>query len=209
LTIARGVHGSSSGAVGGDIDTIVSVGRPSGRTIRASSVKAPATRRRRRRRAGPLAPGRDGPRQPFEESLLHLRRADDQVNAQAAAASLALALVRAGDNEAATALLRETLAVCRRSGIDWDATGQLDLAAGVLRRRGRPQPAARLHGAGEGLRERHGIPRGAADGHLYRAVIIDARAALGGQAVATAWAEGRPMTLDDAVDMALDELGAS
>jgi hypothetical protein len=61
--------------------------------------------------------------------------------------------------------------------------------------------AARLHGAAETLRETIGVPLTTMERALYDPAAVRASPEL-----ASAWAEGRAMTLEQAVAYALDEL---
>ncbi len=73
---------------------------------------------------------------------------------------------------------------------------------------GQSEPAMRLFGAGEALREAIGAPRSPVIRRPYEEVVETARAALGGAAFA-AWAEGRAMSLNQAVALALEQTAAS
>ncbi len=65
-----------------------------------------------------------------------------------------------------------------------------------------PRRAARLFGAAENHREAHGLILPPADQPDYDSVP-SLREALGEEAFATAWAEGRAMTIERAVEYAL------
>jgi non-specific serine/threonine protein kinase len=64
---------------------------------------------------------------------------------------------------------------------------------------------ARLFGVGEALREASGFVLWSDDRPSYERCVAAARAALGEEAFAAAWAEGRAMSQDDAVAYALEE----
>jgi tetratricopeptide (TPR) repeat protein len=90
-----------------------------------------------------------------------------------------------------------------REGISWCLAG-LAWAAGGL---GQPVRAARLYGATAGLRAGIGIGQSGApaEGLLYEASVASVRAQLNQEIFATVWAEGRAMTLEQAIAAALDE----
>jgi hypothetical protein len=71
---------------------------------------------------------------------------------------------------------------------------------------GQSERAARLFGALEAHRETVGAPPVAAERAEYHRSVAGARTALGEEAFAAAWAEGRAMTLEQATAYALDEL---
>jgi hypothetical protein len=66
---------------------------------------------------------------------------------------------------------------------------------------------ARLLGAAEGLHEAWGTPLPPADRTEHDGCVAALRAALGAEAFATAWAEGRAMSPEQAVAHAVGEDG--
>ena len=110
-----------------------------------------------------------------------------------------------GNHAESAALWREDLVVSSEIGHRWITLRALAELAGAACLAGAHERAARLFGAaaspprGERLRE---MPR-------WRAInerdASAARASLGDEAFAAAWAEGRAMTLEQAVAYALDE----
>jgi hypothetical protein len=76
---------------------------------------------------------------------------------------------------------------------------------GVLAgREGQPERAIRLLGAGEAFCETLGARPPVAVGSEYERVVAEGRAVLGEQAFAALWAEGRTLSLDPAIDFALE-----
>jgi predicted ATPase/class 3 adenylate cyclase len=129
----------------------------------------------------------------FEESLAMHR---EQGNGQRIALNIfCLALVARGRGEyrAADACLRESMAIARGLGY------QRLLVMGV------EGFAAVLLGAAGRVREVMHLPPQPNEGALVADSLAAARAALGEEAFAAAWAEGRSLTLDEAVALALDE----
>jgi hypothetical protein len=68
----------------------------------------------------------------------------------------------------------------------------------------RKQRAARLFGAAAALREAIGAPLPPVEHAAYDRSVAALRAALPEAAFAAAWAEGRRMTVDQAIDTALE-----
>jgi predicted ATPase/class 3 adenylate cyclase/Tfp pilus assembly protein PilF len=112
---------------------------------------------------------------------------------------------RQGDVAAARTLHVESLAIRRelwdRPGIAECLEGFADLA-GV---QGQPRRVARLFGAAEGLREAVGAPLPPSVRADYDGKVAAVRASLGEAELARAWAEGRAMTLEQAIEYALEE----
>ncbi len=67
---------------------------------------------------------------------------------------------------------------------------------------GRPQQAARIFGAGEKFFEEVGLRLEPADRAEFDRNVASALASLGEEAFAAAWAQGKAMTLDEAVQEA-------
>ncbi len=112
-----------------------------------------------------------------------------------------------GNHDRATALLRENLQLARgtndKSAIQYSLVGLAGVAIGL----GDPDRAARLWGAAEAVREAFGI-------HLtplararmnYEGLLVSTRARLGGAAFEGAWAEGKAMTHERAIEYALSK----
>jgi predicted ATPase len=117
---------------------------------------------------------------------------------------------RQGDLPQTFRLLREAFTVLRdvvERG--WPlityAPYQLVGLAEALAVAGRGERAARLLGAGTALREALGMVLGAFDRADIEAAVAPARAALGEEAWAAAFAAGRALTLEEAIAEALDE----
>jgi non-specific serine/threonine protein kinase len=111
--------------------------------------------------------------------------------------------LRQGHYDQAAASFAESLIVCREVGHSWISEESVDGLGRVASATGRYERAARLFGAAEVLRETvgwHLTPPDQADHDKY---VASARAALAEAAFATAWAEGRAMTLEQAVEYAL------
>src|SRR5205085_680215 len=112
-----------------------------------------------------------------------------------------------GDAQQAAAMARESLGLLRSSGSRWYVAEALELLGAVASLRGQAQDAARLWGTAEALREATGAPIPRSNRNLYERSLANARAALDQAAFAAAWAEGRRLTLEQAIDEALASEG--
>jgi hypothetical protein len=107
-----------------------------------------------------------------------------------------------GDTVAATTYFTQSLRICRRLGdpaIAWSLAGLASVAALC----GQPERAARLAGAVEILREATGKRSAPASRANYERAVASARSQLDEATFAAAWAQGRAMSLDQAVAEAL------
>ena len=120
--------------------------------------------------------------------------------------NLAEVALEQGDYLAARALGEEGLAISREQGSRHCIALSLERLATAAAASGRTAFSARLWGAAERLREEMGsplAPRGQLD---FERQVAAARAALGDEAAFDrAWQEGRAMTLEQAIELALAE----
>ena len=120
------------------------------------------------------------------------------------AAAIATARHRSGDTQTATVLYRQSLKMIHEVGnLPLTAAG-LDGLAGLASSQGLHQRAVRLSGAAAALKGRIDASQ-PMRGLWEEADIAAARAAIGDEAVAAALAEGRAMTVDQALAYALDD----
>jgi len=104
-----------------------------------------------------------------------------------------------GDLTAARSWYQQSLALTLELGDKFVTPFNLEGLAGVLLAQGELIWAAHLWGAAEALREATGVPLRPGDRAGYEQAVATARAHLGEQAFATAWAEGRAMPLEQAI----------
>jgi predicted ATPase len=137
-------------------------------------------------------------------SIRHLE-AGDRMNAGHTQELLGRIALQQGDAARAAAHFVESLALAREVGGGRMLVRALDGVAGLAHRRGRPASAARLLGAAGALRASLGSMRSLlplfVDGDLPDTV----RRALGEDAFAAAYEEGRALSLDAAVALALEQ----
>lgn len=142
-----------------------------------------------------------------EESLALLREARDARGMSMCLTSLGFTLLKRGDHAGATRLLRENLLISRGLDKKYCIAYSFFGMAGVALETGRPARAARLWAASESVREAAGIELSplARTALGYDDRLASAKARLGEVAFERAWAEGRNLAQDEAVEYALDE----
>jgi DNA-binding CsgD family transcriptional regulator len=135
----------------------------------------------------------------FEESVALFRDLGDPWGLSLALRHLGYVSSGQGDYERAAALFKESLVLCGELGEKWFSSMCLEDLAVVAGLAGDHRRAVQLLGAAEELRE----VVGAAVRSLYRAdydrTVATAGAGLDEAAFAAAWAEGRAMTLEQAI----------
>ena len=104
----------------------------------------------------------------------------------------------------AKALLVESLVSFRQLGMKWYLTRCLEIKAAIDVAERQSVIAARLFGAASALREALGTPLPPLDRPAYDGAVESARGQLGKEKFAAAWDEGRAMTLEEAIEYALE-----
>jgi len=110
------------------------------------------------------------------------------------------------DHKRARELFEEGLTVSAELGNETDVAHCLEGVATVAALESKVARAARLWGAAEALLEKieAGVHTYVPDRSLHRSQVAAARARLNEEAFAAAWAEGRTMTAEQAIEYALD-----
>lgn len=139
----------------------------------------------------------------FEESLTLFRALRVEWGITYALVNLGRASLYLGRAEQARPLLEEGLALCRGLGNKAIIAEYLEGLAGVAGLQGHPRAAARLFGAAEVLRETVHAPLSPAERPNYEQIVAMACGTLDEVALKQAWAEGRAMTLEQAIAYAL------
>jgi hypothetical protein len=109
-----------------------------------------------------------------------------------------------GRYEQAETAYRETILEWQRLGHRAAVAHQLESFAFIALMRERPVRAARLFGAAENLRERIDIPMTKVERMEYEQQVAQLRAVMEDKAFDLAWADGRRMTLEEAIHAALE-----
>ena len=139
----------------------------------------------------------------FKESDALLRRAGDTWGLLAVLLQWGAFANRQGDHERAATLYGECLSLARNLGSTWIMGESLWGLASVARSQKRLERAVRLYGAANALLNAIGAPGPPAIRAVIEQSLAAARAELGEEAFAAAWAAGRAMPVDEAVAEAL------
>ncbi len=138
----------------------------------------------------------------IEEGLAGVRALGEKRGISFALLHLGLVSQDQGDVASARALFEESLVLRRESGYTPAIPDCLEALAQNAGGR-QPERATRLFGAAEALREAVGVPLRPADRAGYERGLAAARGALDEAAFAVAWAQGRALSLEQAVEYAL------
>jgi tetratricopeptide (TPR) repeat protein len=143
----------------------------------------------------------------YEEALRRIDQAARECGPEATVhplGALGHAARERGDYEWAATCYRRSMALRQEGGETLALAQSLEDFAGLAARQQQWERAARLLGATEGacIELEWTLPVGIPE--EYKRAVEAARAALGEEAFAAAWAEGRAMTLDQAISYALE-----
>ena len=139
----------------------------------------------------------------FEEAIV-FERSLGSGNVAIPLGGLGRALRRLGDLTGARACFAESLQLRLQTGDRRGVAVTLTNLAHVEHNDHRPDRAARLLGAAEAIRQAIGAPIHPNRREEYEQLLAEVRAALGQAGFADAWAEGRTLTLEQAVALALE-----
>jgi hypothetical protein len=135
----------------------------------------------------------------FEEGRSAFKEAGDHAGMAEALMGLANAAMMQGDFAAAHDLYQESFLILQSIQYQELIPPCLEGLAAVTAEQGELVWAAHLWGAAEALREAIGTPVPPVSRLDYERVVAKARAQLGSETFARAWAEGRTMPLEQAV----------
>ncbi len=141
-----------------------------------------------------------------EEALALMREEGDTAYVSYTLRCLGAVTLQHRDYHRAASHFAESLGLSRETGFRWNIRDCLVGLAGVSNARRQYDRAARLLGAAEALRQAFETIGGGLSPELqadYDRRLASTRRSLGESAFAAAWAEGRAMTLDQAVEYAL------
>jgi len=141
----------------------------------------------------------------YEQSLATARELGTPWEIGTALREIGLAECDGGRCDLALKHLAEAISVLHGLGDRPGVIESLDALAGAAAATAAPRRAARLWGATHALQQKMGGARTAHQKIIYERQVQPVRAILTAEAFEQAWAEGRAMTLDDAVRYALDE----
>ncbi|MDQ3952443.1 MAG: DUF4062 domain-containing protein [Actinomycetota bacterium] len=140
----------------------------------------------------------------YQQSLDLFARAGDTLGMARAMLNLSDVRLQFRDLDDARDLLEQSLKMFEQLGMWWDIVYVVENLGGVAAYAGRPQDAARLIGAADRAREELGTPLPEGEKVAYNRYLAAAKDALGEEGFTAAWAEGRAMSLREAVDFALN-----
>jgi tetratricopeptide (TPR) repeat protein len=145
----------------------------------------------------------------LEESLAIVCKLGDVRNIARSRIHLGWLAVDQQDHGGAGERLAEGLAFADELGDSRSVIDGIELSAHLALALGRMGRAARLRGAAEARREASGTPLSPTERAEDDIDIAAIRAALGNQAFAAAWTEGRAMSQEQAVAYALEAIGSA
>ena len=140
----------------------------------------------------------------YEESLALMREVQDKRGIAITLGNLGHVALYQRDYERAAKLFREALELARQLVFKLGIAEYLAGLGGVAAADGRHERAARLLGAAEEMLSLLGAFLRPPDRAEYERSIAATRAGLNDTAFAAAWAEGKAMTLDQAIEYALN-----
>jgi non-specific serine/threonine protein kinase len=144
-----------------------------------------------------------------EESLAIFRELGVKWFIACSLRDLGLVASRQGDYARAVALYVEGLAISREEGDKVGTAFALDGVALLAGAQSQSRRAAQLWGAADAMHQAIGAPRDAIEQAEYDLAIGAVRAVLGEEAFAAAWTEGRAMSLDEVISLALSDTSAT
>lgn len=140
----------------------------------------------------------------YKEALALWRELGDIRGVARMQSGLAKIAQRQGDYEQAAALGTEALSQLLEVGDKWSFAQGLEGFATLATARGEPERAARLFGTAETLRESIGFPLVPSERVNYDLDVAAVRTQLDQATFNAAWAEGRAMTLEQALEFVLE-----
>jgi tetratricopeptide (TPR) repeat protein len=142
----------------------------------------------------------------YEENLAIKRELGDRLGVANALVSLGFVAQDQGDYPAAGVLYEESLTIARDLGDLRGIPRMLEGRASWVAAVGSFRRAACIFGAAERLREKFGSPQSPNERNDFVKRVATARACLGDDAAFDgAWQEGRALTLEQAIELALEK----
>jgi hypothetical protein len=133
-----------------------------------------------------------------------LQQIGDKHRVNMARSELAHLERRQGHTKQALPLYHETILAWQDLGHRAAVAHQLECIAFIVEAEGNAQRAARLLGAAEALREKTGSSMAQLEHAEYEAALDSIHARIDESSFAEAWAEGRAMTMEEAIADALE-----
>ncbi len=143
-------------------------------------------------------------RSALDESLTICREIGNRQGIAHALNTLGIVALTLSDYSSTRTFYAESLAIRREIGETRGIAYSLESFAALFSARGETETASRLWGAAEVLREALVMPLPPNERIHHDRQVDEARMALGDEAFAAAWKEGREMTLEQAIEYALE-----
>ena len=143
-----------------------------------------------------------------EESQTIFREIGDPLGIAHSLNNLGLVACAQGDYASSRANHEESLAIRRDIGDSLGIANSLEGFAALAAREHRSEQAAVLWAAAEALREQIDAPLPPGDREAHDQKVVPVRQALGEEAFSAAWAAGAAMTIEQAMDAALQVPGS-
>jgi len=140
-----------------------------------------------------------------QESAAIFRELGDMALLAVPLSYLGYMAIRRGDCALARSLLEESLRLwSTQVGTRWGIAWRLEGFAGLAAKEGQPERAARLFGAAKAMLDAFSAHLDPIDRLGYDKNVTSIREQLGDAAFGKAWAEGRAMTMEQAIAYALE-----
>lgn len=140
----------------------------------------------------------------FEESLGIFREIGDKRGISIALNNLGSVVTGQGDDDAARVYYEQSLALFREIGDKSGIAGCLKVFADLASRGNKPEQAVALWAAAETFRQEIGVPMPADQKEQYELDRAAATEALGKDDFQNAWQQGQTMSLEQAIEYALE-----
>lgn len=144
----------------------------------------------------------------YEESLAVLRELGDKKGIAYLLINLGQVAHLRGELVSTRMFYEESLTILREMGNKPGIAYALEAFAGLAVAQRQPERATRLWSAAEALREEVGSTQPLSSRTQYDRQVSDFRASLSEESFDAAWAEGRAVTMDKAIEYALEEIAA-
>jgi hypothetical protein len=139
----------------------------------------------------------------FQASLVIRREVGDPHGTASLLSNLGAVAVRSGQLKDAREFLAEALPTWQRLGLVYGIVGTLEDVGVLLGKEGRELEAVKLLAVASAIRERDGIPHSPIEQQYLQGESDRLRAALGDEVFGRIWDEGRVMSTDEAIELAL------
>ncbi|GAH33230.1 unnamed protein product, partial [marine sediment metagenome] len=140
----------------------------------------------------------------LEESLILYKEIEGNVGAAMSLCFLGRAEADRGNLDKATKLVKDGFSIFQEMGNKWGVAWCFECLASVALYRDRAKQAVRLFGAAEALRDAAGVPVAHADRVEYDKEVAAVRSKLGNEKFSALWAEGRSISIEEAIEYALE-----